>query len=78
MGGDANAETIGWVEKYVSGSSGEKYLPHVTAGVASEAFVKKMKADPFPAFTFKPSGVAIYQLGNFGTTAKKLWQGRGN
>ena len=33
-----------------------------------------VKAEPFEAFTFKPTGVAIYQLGNFGTAAKKLWQ----
>jgi phosphoserine phosphatase len=74
FGTDANAETMGWVEAFVPASSGEKYLPHVTAGVASEAFVKKMKAEPFEAFTFKPAGVAIYQLGNFGTAAAKLWQ----
>jgi hypothetical protein len=74
FGAEANAETISWVEAFVPGSSGDKYQPHVTAGVASEAFVKKMKAEPFEAFTFKPAGVAIYQLGNFGTAATKLWQ----
>jgi len=77
VGGDANAETIGWVETFVPKSAGEKYLPHVTVGVAPEAFVKQLKAEPFEAFTFKPDGVAVYQLGNFGTAAKKLWQSRG-
>lgn len=70
-----NQETIGWVETFVPKSSGKNYLPHVTLGVAKEEFVKQMKAEPFEAFTFKPDGVAIYQLGNFGTAAKKLWQG---
>jgi len=77
VGGEANSETIGWVETFVPKSSGEKYLPHVTVGVAQEAFVKQLKAGPFEAFTFKPDGVAVYQLGNFGTAAKKLWQSRG-
>jgi hypothetical protein len=72
-GGEANAETIGWVETFVPKSAGEKYLPHVTVGVAPEPFVKQLKAEPFEAFTFKPDGVAVYQLGNFGTAARKLW-----
>jgi hypothetical protein len=74
VGADANAETIGWVETFVPKSSGANYIPHVTCGVATEAFVKQLKAKPFEAFAFKPIGVAIYQLGNFGTAAKKLWQ----
>jgi phosphoserine phosphatase len=48
----------------------------VTVGVATEAFVKQLKAQPFEAITFKPSGVAIYQLGNFGTASKRLWPGQ--
>jgi len=74
VGGDANAQTIGWVENFVPKSSGANYVPHVTCGVAAESFVKHLKAEPFAAFTFKPVSVAIFQLGNFGTAAKKLWQ----
>lgn len=74
VGADANAETIGWVETFVPKSSGENYIPHVTVGVAQEAFLKQIKAEPFAAFTFKPDAVAVYQLGNFGTAAKELWQ----
>ncbi|HTQ96716.1 MAG TPA: HAD family hydrolase, partial [Candidatus Acidoferrum sp.] len=55
-------------------SSGEHYFPHVTLGVAHEEFVKQLKAAPFDAFTFGARGVAIYQLGNFGTASKKLWE----
>jgi 2'-5' RNA ligase len=73
VGGDANAETVAWVETFVPKSSGENYLPHVTVGVAQEAFVKQLKAEPFQDFAFKPVGVAVYHLGNFGTAAKKLW-----
>ena len=74
VGTEINAETIGYVEHFVPESSGAKYFPHVTLGVAKEDFAKQMKAEPFEAFTFKADGVAVYQLGNFGTAAKKLWQ----
>jgi len=68
------ADIVPYVETFVPKASGANYFPHVTAGAATEAFVTKMKAEPFAAFTFSPGGVAIYQLGNFGTAAKKLWQ----
>jgi hypothetical protein len=29
-------------------------------------------ADPFEPFTFSPAGAAVYQLGQFGTAARKL------
>jgi hypothetical protein len=31
-------------------------------------------AEPFAPFTFSPAGAAVYQLGPFGTAAKKLKQ----
>ena len=70
----SNSEIVGYVEQFVPKSSGEHYFPHVTLGVAHEDFVKQMKAAPFEAFTFGAKGVAIYQLGNFGTASKKLWE----
>ena len=74
VGTGINAETIGWVETFVPKSSGQNYLPHVTLGVAKEDFAKQLKAETFESFSFKPNSMAIYQLGNFGTAAKKLWQ----
>jgi hypothetical protein len=74
VGDDANAETIGWVQNFIPDSSGPKYIPHVTLGVAHEDFVQGMKAAPFKTFTFKVKGAAVYHLGNFGTAAEKLWQ----
>jgi len=70
----SNSEIVGYVEQFVPKSSGEHYFPHVTLGVAHEDFVKQLKAEPFEAFTFQPRGVAIYQLGNFGTASKKIWE----
>jgi 2'-5' RNA ligase len=69
-----DTEIINYVEKFVLNSSGPKFNPHVTVGVAHEDFVKQLKAKPFEKFSFKPAGVAIYQLGNFGTAQKKLWE----
>ena len=67
-------EIVTYVEKFVPNSSGVKYNPHVTVGVAREDLVKKLKAAPFESFSFKPTSVAIYQLGSFGTAQKKLWE----
>lgn len=68
------ADIVPYVETFVPKASGAAYLPHVTVGVATGAFVKALKAEPFEAFMFKPSRVAVYQLGNFGTASKKLWE----
>jgi hypothetical protein len=68
-------DIVAYVETFVPKASGANYFPHITAGVASEAFVNQMKAEPFTTVRFKPTGVAIYQLGNFGTASKRLWPG---
>ena len=70
----SNSEIVGYVEQFVPNSSGEHYFPHVTLGVAHEDFVKQLKAAPFQAFTFGAKGVGMYQLGNFGTAARKVWE----
>lgn len=44
----------------------------VFTGAASREYLDKMPAEPFKPFTFSPSGAAVYQLGQFGTAAKKL------
>ncbi len=67
-------EIVDYVENFAQKSSGDNYSPHVTIGVAHEDFVLSLKEKTFDTFRFKASGVAIYQLGNFGTAQKKLWQ----
>ena len=69
---DINQPTIDYVTKYVPASSDDKLEPHVTVGVAPPDYLKKMVAEPFDAFTFSPSALSVYQLGNFGTARKKL------
>ena len=63
---------IDYVSAFVPKSSGEHFNPHVTTGLAPREYLDKMLAEPFEPFTFSPAGAAVYQLGQFGTAAKKL------
>ena len=56
----------------VSGDlSSEIPLEGDTEGARRE-YLDQMLAEPFTPFTFSPAGAAVYQLGQFGTAAKKL------
>ena len=68
-----NPLLIQYVAAFVPKASGEHFNPHVTTGVASREYLDKMLAEPFEPFTFSPAAAAVYQLGQFGTAAKKLW-----
>jgi glycerol uptake facilitator-like aquaporin len=63
---------VEYVAAFVPKASGEHFNPHVTTGVASREYLDKMLAEPFESFTFSAAGAAVYQLGQFGTAAKKL------
>ena len=63
---------IEYVSTFVPKMSGENFNPHVTTGVAPREYLDQMLAEPFESFTFSPAGAAVYQLGPFGTAAKKL------
>ncbi len=65
---------IQYVATFVPKMSGENFNPHVSTGVAPTAYLDEMLAEPFTPFTFSPAGAAVYQLGPFGTAAKKLKQ----
>jgi hypothetical protein len=63
---------IKYVATFVPQQTGERFSPHVSTGVAPRDYLDKMLAEPFAAFSFSPAGAAVYQLGPFGTAAKKL------
>ena len=63
---------ITYVAAFVPESTGTKFNPHVTTGLASKEYLDKMLAQPFESFTFSPAGASVYQLGDFGTASKKL------
>jgi hypothetical protein len=67
-----DAAIIQYVSTYVPEMSGENFNPHVSTGVALREYLDHMLAEPFEPFTFSPAGAAVYQLGPFGTAAKKL------
>jgi hypothetical protein len=67
-----NAAFIQYVSTFVPKMTGEHFNPHVSTGVAPKDYLDKMLAEPFESFTFSPAGAAVYQLGPFGTAAKKL------
>ena len=69
---DINKTTIDYVATFIPKASGTNFNPHVTVGIASQDYLKKMLAEPFDVFTFSPAGTSVYQLGNFGTARKKL------
>ena len=67
-----DAGLIQYVSTFVPKMSGANFNPHVSTGVAPVGYLDKMLAEPFEPFTFSPAGAAVYQLGPFGTAAKKL------
>jgi hypothetical protein len=69
-----DAAIIQYVSTFVPKMSGEHFNPHVSTGVAPKEYLDLMLAEPFAPFTFSPAGAAVYQLGQFGTAAKKLKQ----
>lgn len=71
-GRDIQGALVSYVEHFVTDAAGKRFNPHVTIGVASEAYLDKMLAEPFASFTFSAAGASVYQLGSFGTARKEL------
>jgi hypothetical protein len=71
-GHDIQPFLLQYVANFTTIAAGPKFNPHVTIGVATEAYLNKMLAEPFEAFTFSPAGASVYQLGTFGTARKEL------
>ncbi|HET6554984.1 MAG TPA: hypothetical protein VFG49_15765 [Dyella sp.] len=63
---------IDYVASFVPKQTGSHFSPHVSTGVATKEYLDRMLSEPFESFTFSPVGAAVYQLGQFGTAARKL------
>lgn len=61
-----------YVETFVPEQTGIKFNPHVTVGIAPLGWLEDIEKQPFSTFTFGAKGIAIYQLGNFGTASRRL------
>src|SRR5262249_1401493 len=53
---EINEPTIDYVEAFVPREVGAKFNPHVTIGIGTQSFLKKMLEEKFEAFTFSPAG----------------------
>ena len=69
---DIQPGLIDYVTDFTAIAAGKKFNPHVTIGVAPEAYLDEMLAEPFKPFTFSPVGASVYQLGSFGAARKRL------
>jgi len=68
------AEVIAAAKPFMveTGPIGAFTAPHDDPAIDAATYLDKMLAEPFESFTFSPAGAAVYQLGPFGTAAKKL------
>jgi 2'-5' RNA ligase superfamily len=69
---DINQWTIEYVANFVPKSTGKKFIPHLTIGLAPQDYLKTMRDEKFEAITFSSPEAAVYHLGNNGTARKKL------
>jgi len=69
---EINQPTIDYIAAFVPKASGKDFNPHVSVGIGTQEYLKKMLAEPFDAFTFSPAGASVYHLGNYGTARKQL------
>jgi phosphoglycolate phosphatase-like HAD superfamily hydrolase len=67
-----DAALVQYVSNFEQNQAGEHFNPHVSTGTATTAYLDGMNAEPFESFEFCPKGAAIFQLGPYGTAAKKL------
>lgn len=61
-----------YVELFVPDQTGANFNPHVTVGLAPTTWLAEQESQPFSEFQFGADGLAVYQLGNFGTAARRL------
>jgi 2'-5' RNA ligase len=63
---------VTYVKEFIPKASGKNFKPHITIGRAQAEIVTDIEAVGFPHRRFRARGVAIYQLGDFGTAQKRL------
>ncbi|MFI5665531.1 hypothetical protein [Streptomyces sp. NPDC051704] len=72
-GESISQSTLDWVDGYVPAQIGPgRYTAHITVGFATLDDLKTIEAEPFDAFTVRPSAVSAYRLGNSGAARELL------
>ena len=67
-----DAALIDYVTNFVDKGAGTRFEPHVSTGVAPIPYLDAMLAEPFEPFRFGTASAAVFQLGPFGTAARRL------
>ena len=73
-GSPSDQFTIDYVPKFVSHHSYEKCNPYFSLGVAKTSVLDSLEQHGFRALKFQTPSISMYQLGNFGTAQKLLWE----
>ena len=66
--------TIDYVPVFIDKYSYENYDPHLSLGVAETSFLENLSKNEFKSMHFKATSLSIYQMGEYGTAQKLLWQ----
>jgi 2'-5' RNA ligase len=65
--------TVDYVDTFAGLRTGTNYHPHLTIGIGTRDFVDALKAEPFEPFPVRADSVSMYQLGDYGTARRKLY-----
>ena len=65
--------TMEYVPNFINDHSYEHYNPHISLGVAKTVLLDSLNQN-FTPIQFNATSVSLYQLGDFGTARKMLWQ----
>jgi len=76
-GSAMHGSAIDAIDHFVPESSGVNYRPHVIASSMQGDTAKRAQSQPFEAFTFRPVGVSMYQIGGDGQSRRLLWKWNG-
>jgi hypothetical protein len=81
--GSASADTAGsdttlFVSRYVDNFGGERFAPRAIVGVAQTDILRRLRSEPFEAFTFAATDVAIGQPGSVGAVQARVWSWKGS
>ena len=71
-----DAALIQYVSTFVPKMTGSNFNPHVSTGVATQKYLDEMLTEPFVPFIFSTVAADVYQLGPYGSAAKKLKEWR--
>jgi len=65
--------TVDYVNTFAGLRTGTNYHPHLTVGIGTRDFVDALQAEPFEPFPVRTDSVSLYQLGDYGTAQRKLY-----